>query len=89
MIMGNTDIALPTDQTENAADPSIGIPDGLTQQESRSLLKDEIAKDCLPCSLTVSPAFGLQGRKTPMAEKQPNKPMTSSKQLSWAELVSK
>ena len=43
MIMGNTDIVLPNDQPKNAAVPSIGIPDGLTQQESRSVLKDEIA----------------------------------------------
>jgi hypothetical protein len=69
MIMGNTDIVLPHDQPTHAAVPSIGIPDGLTQQESRSVLKDEIAQDCSPRSLTVLPAFGPQARKTAMSER--------------------
>jgi hypothetical protein len=46
MIMGNTDIALPT----NATVPTKGILDVLPPQESRSVLKSE-----LPCS-TVLPA---------------------------------
>ena len=40
--MGNTYIPLPSDVTEDILDPSIGISDGRTLQESRSVLKDEI-----------------------------------------------
>jgi hypothetical protein len=91
MIMGNTDIVLPHDQPTHAAVPSIGIPDGLTQQESRSVLKDEIAQDCSPRSLTVLPAFGPQARKTAMSERplaSKNKRVASeNKRLSWAQIL--
>jgi hypothetical protein len=40
IIMGNTDIALPTDVVHLTADKTSGIPAVLTQQESRSVLKN-------------------------------------------------
>jgi hypothetical protein len=54
MIMGNTVIPLPSDVVKSVLDPSIGIPDGPTQQESRSVLKDEIAFGGSPRSISWS-----------------------------------
>jgi hypothetical protein len=42
MIMGNTDIALPTDQVIITTDQTSGIPAVSTQQESRSVLGKEV-----------------------------------------------
>ena len=65
MVIGNTDIPLPSDVTTSVlSDPSIGIPDGSTLQESRSVLKDEIAVGGSPRSLSVLPAFAPKARKT-------------------------
>jgi hypothetical protein len=85
MVMGKTDIPLPSDMSKDIPDPSIGIPDGPTLQESRSVLKDEIAGSGSPRSLTVLPAFGLQIRKSVTNDK----PVASKRSLSWAQIVSK
>jgi hypothetical protein len=44
MIMGNMDIALPTDKVQQIADKTSGIPAVLTQPESRSVLKRGLSK---------------------------------------------
>jgi hypothetical protein len=64
MIMGNTNIPLPLEMNMNTPDSSTGIPDGTTLKESRSVLKDEIAVNRLPCSLTVLPAFRIKTRQS-------------------------
>jgi hypothetical protein len=56
MIMGNTDIALPTDLIDTIANKTNGIPVVLTQQESRSVLNKKIERGGPPRSLTVLPA---------------------------------
>jgi hypothetical protein len=90
MIMGNTNIDLPTNVIENNPDPSIGIPDGPAPQESRSVLKDEIVNNSSPCSLTVLPAFRLQDQKTTKATKvKTSKPVVSKRTVSWAEIASR
>jgi hypothetical protein len=57
MIMGNTDIALPTDALEISSDPSVGILAGATPVESRSVLKENIRT-------TVRPAFSQSCRRS-------------------------
>jgi hypothetical protein len=86
MIMGNTDIALPSVTT----DPSIGILDSLTIPESRSVLKDEIAVDSSPRSLTVLPASGWRKGKMEKKEKATGtvQPVGSNRTLTWAEVAS-
>jgi hypothetical protein len=82
MIMGNTDIPLPSEMTMDTPDPSaVGIHDG-TLQESRSVLKDEIA-------LTVLPAFGTKARQSVPAGTDTKKSMASKRTLSWAQIVKK
>ena len=88
MIMGNTDIPLPSEMNLNTPDPSIGIPDR-TLQESRSVLKDEIAVGGSPRSLTVLPALRTKTRQSVPAGTDSRKPMASKKTLSWAEIVKK
>jgi hypothetical protein len=88
MIVGNTDVPLPSEMNLNTPDPSIGIPDG-TLQESRSVLKDEIAVGSSPCSLTVLPTFGSKACQSVPAGTDSKKPTASKKTLSWAEIVKK
>ncbi len=92
MVMGSTDIPLPSDVTTSVLpDPSIGIPDVSTLQESRSVLKDEIAAGGSPRSLSVLPAFAPKARKTvvPQVRKTGlvNKPVAMKKTISWADVV--
>jgi hypothetical protein len=95
MIMGNTDIPLPSEVDKNIPDSSIGIPDGTTLMESRSVLKVEAAASGSSRSLSVLPASGLQVRKSvtfsPQVRKSvPDRNRVDSKRsLSWAEIVSK
>jgi hypothetical protein len=94
MIMGNTDIALPTGDSRSKPDPSIGIPNEPTHPESRSVLKDEIANGSSPRSLTVLPAYGSQATKnTPPSVTnggfKPSIPVPSKRMLSWAEIASR
>jgi hypothetical protein len=98
MIMGNTDIPLPSDVSVNVSNPSIGIPDEPTLPESRSVLKDEIAVGGSPRALTVLPAFGSQTRQTVPTGTSLKTVLTgtglkncvaSKKALSWAEIVKK
>jgi hypothetical protein len=63
MVMGNTDIPLPSDENPRVPDPSIGIPERTTLQESRSVLKDEIAVCGSSSSLKVLPGYGSQVRQ--------------------------
>jgi hypothetical protein len=102
MIMGNTLIALPSDASKTVDDPSIGIPNGLTTSESRSVLKDEIVNDNISSrSLTVLPAFGLKRNKTKTtaSDIKDSKPvpskildgklMVEKRTVSWAEIASR
>jgi hypothetical protein len=84
MIMGNTDIPLPSNTSSVVADPSIGIPDGSTLQESRSVLKDETTKYT---DLAVLPAFGSQARKSVPTGTNPTKLVASKRAISWADIV--
>jgi hypothetical protein len=79
--MGNTDIPLPSDMIKIVPNPSIGIPAGPTRQESRSVLKDEIAIGGSPRALMVLPAHVSQVRKSPTAGSQ-------AVVRSWAEIAS-
>jgi hypothetical protein len=89
MIMGNTNIPLPLEMNMNTPDPSTGIPDGTTLNESRSVLKDEIAVSGSPRSLTVLPAFRIKTRQSVPTGTGSKKSMASKKTLSWAEIVKK
>jgi hypothetical protein len=94
MIMGNTDIALPTDDSRSKPDPSIGIPTESTHPESRSVLKDEIANGSSPRILTVLPAHGSQATKNAppsiaSGEFKPSAPVPRKRTLSWAEIASR
>jgi hypothetical protein len=91
MIMGNVGIALPTNITGNISDPSIGILEGPAPQESRSVLKDEIADGSSPHSLTVLPAFGMHRPKTTKTTegKRTVKPVANKLAVSWAEIASR
>jgi hypothetical protein len=53
MIMGNTDIALPTYQASITTDQTSGIPAVSTQQESRSLLGKEVEINPSPTPLNI------------------------------------
>ena len=79
--MGNIDIALPSHITLHPPgdDPSSGIPDEFTPQESRSVLKDKIEEIMSPHVLTVLPMSGTYGRKTisPITNIEPSMPVVS------------
>jgi hypothetical protein len=86
MIMVNSNILLPSDVIKTVPDPSIGIPDGPAQQESRSVLKDELADGGSPRSLTVLPACESQGRKTGTGvTTRQRTPVVEKRTLTWAE----
>lgn len=86
MMMGNTDIALPTPNIEKAtpAQPSVRIPDAPAHPESRSVLKTETA-------LTVLPACGTHGRNRPTVstEVKAGELAEGERTLSWAEAASR
>jgi hypothetical protein len=56
---------------------------------SEALLKDEIAVDGSPRSLTVLPALGAKARQSVPAGTDSKKPRASKRTLSWAETVKK
>jgi hypothetical protein len=89
MIMGKTNIPLPSEMNMNTPDSFTGIPDGTTLKESRSVLKDEIAVSGSPCSLTVLPAFRIKTRQSVPTGTGSKKSMASKKTLSWAKIVKK
>ncbi len=104
MIMGNIDIALPGDLTDNVSGPSVGIPVVTKQLESRSVLKDEIASCSSPGELTVLPAYGTRARMdaannvtatavtniiTTNNRVQHSNRVVGKRILSWAEIASK
>jgi hypothetical protein len=86
MIMGNTDIALPTDISNKTAQTS-GIPDVNTQQESRSVLVNEIVTDKSPSSLTVLPAYGKANETRTIGKTSNQVASKRSLGLSWADVA--
>jgi hypothetical protein len=88
MIMGNTDIPLPTDEIKTVSDPSNGIPAGPNQPESRSVLKDKIAFGDLHSSLTVLPACESKESKTQTPVTTTNEAVAAKRSLNWAEIAS-
>ena len=91
MIMGNTEILLPSDVTENDKDPSFRIPERKTVQESRSVLKGESTICGSPRDITVMPAVGEQTLKSvtsvPDLIKHANGKKAVGKALSWANIA--
>ena len=86
MIMGNSDIALPTDVTQQPADKTSGIPAvPIAQQESRSVLKKIIKQGGPPRSLTVLPAYGKANVVIPIGT---SKLVSRKRTLTWADVAS-
>ena len=79
MIMGNINIELPP-----GPDKMNVIPDVLTQQESRSVLKNEIEKGRLPCSLAVLPVYG---KANDITTRNARNLVVSKRTLSWADVA--
>ncbi len=104
MIMGNTIIALPTDEVTKTVGMTRRIPAVIPPQESRSVLRCNDATRSSPRSLTVLPT-----RKEPMRANMrdaeptrsstvirrvaevlnPSKLVTGKRAISWAEIVSR
>ena len=90
MIMGNVDIALPTDAAVGTAVSTDGILGVSTPQGSRSVLGKENELGSSLFSLTVLPAYGTRAqdpktnRTMPTANKASKKP---SRPVSWADVV--
>jgi hypothetical protein len=94
MIMGNTDIVLPTDEPDNKP---TGIPMVATPQESRSVLESDTGNDRSPRSLTVRRTCDTSGvPPVPRARAlttniDSGAPTTSkpvqNKTLSWADVT--
>jgi hypothetical protein len=80
-----TDIPLPSDMIQETPDPFVGIPNGSTPQESRSVLKDKTVISSPPRSLSALPAFRMQVRKSAPVDKC----VASKRTLSRAEIVKK
>jgi hypothetical protein len=88
MILGKTEIALPTDTPTSVTDLQYGIPAVSTPQESRSVLVNEIGS---PRSLlTVLPAFGKanDAGMTTNDPRQTSNMVVSKRTLSWADVAS-
>jgi hypothetical protein len=99
MIMGNTDIVLPTDEPDNEP---IGIPMVATPRESRSVLGSDIGNDRPPRSLTDTRACDTPtGTPTGQPVRRASTRITnddsgalktselvSGKTVSWAEIAS-
>jgi hypothetical protein len=88
VIMGKTDIPLPSDVAKSVTDPSVRIPDGLTHPESRSVLKNKTAGGS-PHALTVLPVCGSDGRKAASVVSNASKPVDSKQTVTWAEIASR
>jgi hypothetical protein len=95
MIMGNTDIDLPSN-TINGTDKTFGIPAVSTSQESRSALENEIEIDRSPRFLPVSSASVARQKMAPAltvlsaydkAGSKSSKLVVSKRTLSWAEIA--
>ena len=87
MIMGNVDIALPTDAAVGTTTSPDGIPAVSTPPGSRSVLGKECELGSSLFSLTVLPAYGKDPRSKismPTANKASEKP---SRAVSWADIV--
>jgi hypothetical protein len=78
MIMGNTAIALPTIQVSTTADRTSGIPAGSTQQESRSVLENEILPHSLIPVAPVSRAMHAQRHARSLTSETPAQPHNST-----------
>ena len=57
--------------------------------ESASALKNEIAVGSSPRALAVLPVCGSDGRKTVSAGMKTSEPVTSTRAVTWAEIVSR
>jgi hypothetical protein len=88
VIVGKTDIPLPSDVAKSATDPSVRIPDGLTHQESRSVLKNKTAGGS-PRALAVLPVCGSDGCKAASVASNTSKPVDSDQTVTWAEIASR
>jgi hypothetical protein len=88
VIMGKTYIPLPSDVAKSVTYPSVRIPDGLTHQESRSVLKNKTAGGS-PHALTVLPVCGSDGCKAASVVSNTSKPVDSEQTVTWAEIVSR
>ena len=86
MIMGNTEIALPSDPVTSAAGKLNGIPVMTTQQESRSVLNNDMLTDRPPRFLTAL-CRTPHGKAKTIVIGEPDQPITSKRMLSWAEVV--
>jgi hypothetical protein len=99
MIMGNTDIVLPTDTTTNPSVQTKGIPVVPTPQESRSVLKSEKVTNASPCSRNVLPARVSENYspltvlptclRTASVVGKTSKGVVSKLALSWAQIASR
>ena len=91
MIMGNTEIPLPSNITMDTQDPSFEIPNGQTIQESRSVLKDETTMRGSPCAITVMLTMGAQTLKSVTTvldfKEYADGKKAVDKTLSWADLA--
>ena len=91
MIMGNTEIPLPSNAKTVMFDSSVGIPDGPSYQESRSVLKNEV----VPYSLEVLQSSVPHGRKVVPVGNQMSvmtpvlKRVDKSERPTYAEIVGK
>ena len=91
MIMGNTEIPLPSDLPKKHIDPSFRITEHKTVLESRSVLKGESARSGSPRDITVVP---MAGEKT-LKQVSPRNDLrehadgmkANEKVLSWADVV--
>jgi hypothetical protein len=102
MIMGNIDIALPTDKTVSTTDQSNGIPVGTAPLESRSVLRNKDVTDVLtdrPSTPTTtndehsSELKNTSDRLSSQAEKAPiehrNDVVAQKRTISWAQIARK
>jgi hypothetical protein len=86
MIMGSTDIALPTGTFSSTTDQMSRIPAVPTQQESRSVLDNEIKICGLPRLLTVLPVYIKANDNT---VRKPSKLVVGNGRLSWADILAR
>ena len=86
MIMGNIAIALPSDPVTSTANETNGIPAVNTQQESRSVLNNDMPADRPPRSLTAL-CHTMHGKAKTVVIGEPDRPIASKRMLSWPDVV--
>ena len=85
MVMGNTDIALPSGAVNSTTAQTNGIPAVVTQPESRSVLEHENEISRSPRLITVLPASVSTTGHT--SHTGPSKPVVGKRTLSWADIA--